>query len=143
VVPAFARKRLFGYSSMVYATASITILSFIVWAHLMFTTCMPVTGHLFFMYATMLVAVHGGEGLQLDRHNVAGFAQLRDADAVRAGLHLRLLHRRAHRADPVDRALDIQLHDTHKVVAHFHYVLVAGSLFAMFAGYYWSPKWTP
>ena len=46
----FARKPLFGYASMVYATASIAILSFIVWAHHMFTG-MPVTGQLFFMYA--------------------------------------------------------------------------------------------
>src|SRR5665647_3590561 len=57
VVPAFSRKRLFGYASMVYATSSIAILSFIVWAHHMFTTGMPVTGQLFFMYATMLIAV--------------------------------------------------------------------------------------
>src|ERR671939_1961097 len=60
IVPAFSRKPLFGYSSMVYATASIAILSFIVWAHHMFTTGMPVTGQLFFMYATMLIAVPTG-----------------------------------------------------------------------------------
>eukprot|EP01137_Pigoraptor_chileana_P036492 Opistho-2@32184 len=60
IVPAFARKRLFGYASMVYATASIAILSFIVWAHHMFATGMPVTGQLFFMYATMLIAVPTG-----------------------------------------------------------------------------------
>ncbi len=60
IIPTFARKRLFGYSSMVYATASIAILSFIVWAHHMFTTGMPVTGQLFFMYATMLIAVPTG-----------------------------------------------------------------------------------
>jgi cytochrome c oxidase subunit 1 len=60
VIPAFARKPLFGYTSMVYATASIAILSFIVWAHHMFTTGMPVTGQLFFMYATMLIAVPTG-----------------------------------------------------------------------------------
>src|SRR5436190_1286432 len=60
IIPAFARKRLFGYTSMVYATASIAILSFIVWAHHMFTTGMPVTGQLFFMYATMLIAVPTG-----------------------------------------------------------------------------------
>ena len=57
ILPAFARKPLFGYASMVYATASIAILSFIVWAHHMFTTGMPVTSQLFFMYATMLIAV--------------------------------------------------------------------------------------
>ena len=50
IIPAFSRKRLFGYASMVYATSSIAILSFIVWAHHMFTTGMPVTGQLFFMY---------------------------------------------------------------------------------------------
>src|SRR5436305_4547827 len=60
VIPAVARKRLFGYTSMVYATASIAILSFIVWAHHMFTTGMPFTGQLLFMYATMLIAVFTG-----------------------------------------------------------------------------------
>ena len=57
IIPAFARKPLFGYESMVYATSSIAILSFIVWAHHMFATGMPVTSQLFFMYATMLIAV--------------------------------------------------------------------------------------
>ncbi|HEY4637729.1 MAG TPA: cbb3-type cytochrome c oxidase subunit I, partial [Burkholderiales bacterium] len=56
VIPAFARKPLFGYASMVYATAAIAILSFIVWAHHMYTVGMPLTGQLFFMYATTLIA---------------------------------------------------------------------------------------
>ena len=60
VIPAFARKPLFGYASMVYATSSIAILSFIVWAHHMFTTGMPAAGQLFFMFATMLIAVPTG-----------------------------------------------------------------------------------
>jgi hypothetical protein len=60
IIPAFARKPLFGYESMVYATSSIAILSFIVWAHHMFATGMPVTSQLFFMYATMLIAVPTG-----------------------------------------------------------------------------------
>src|SRR3569623_781882 len=103
IIPAFARKQLFGYASMVYATSSIAILSFIVWAHHMFTTGMPVAGQLFFMYA------------------MGGFT----------GLILAVT------------PIDIQLQDTYYVVAHFHYVLVAGSLFALFAGfYYWAPKWT-
>src|SRR5690606_22961046 len=57
IVPTFARKPLFGYASMVYATAAIAILSFLVWAHHMFTTGMPVTGQLYFMYSTMLIAI--------------------------------------------------------------------------------------
>jgi cytochrome c oxidase subunit 1 len=57
IIPTFARKKLFGYSSMVYATASIAFLSFIVYAHHMFTTGMPVAGELYFMYATIMIAV--------------------------------------------------------------------------------------
>src|SRR5678809_1348795 len=60
VIPVFARKPLFGYASMVYATASIAILSFMVWGHHMFTVGMPAAGNLFFMYATMLIAVPTG-----------------------------------------------------------------------------------
>ncbi|HAO38533.1 MAG TPA: cytochrome c oxidase subunit I, partial [Gammaproteobacteria bacterium] len=60
IIPTFARKPLFGYSSMVYATASIAFLSYIVWAHHMFLTGMPVAGELYFMYATMLIAVPTG-----------------------------------------------------------------------------------
>src|SRR5688572_28436453 len=60
IVPTFARKPLFGYSSMVYAVSSIAILSFIVWAHHMFTVGMGAASLLFFMYATMLIAVPTG-----------------------------------------------------------------------------------
>lgn len=144
IVPAFSRKTLFGYSSMVYATASIAILSFIVWAHHMFATGMPVTGQLFFMYATMLIAVPTGVKIFnwvatmwkgsmtfetpmlwsvgfIFVFTMGGFTGLMCAMAP----------------------IDIGIQDTYYVVAHFHYVLVAGSLFAMFAGfYYWCPKWT-
>jgi cytochrome c oxidase subunit 1 len=144
VIPTFARKKLFGYSSMVYATASIAILSFIVWAHHMFTTGMPVTGQLFFMYATMLIAVptgvkifnwtatmwRGSMSFETPMLFAIGFIFVFTIGGF-TGIILAVA------------PLDIQLHDTYYVVAHFHYVLVAGSLFALFAGaYYWLPKWT-
>ncbi|WP_168787789.1 cytochrome c oxidase subunit I [Paraburkholderia aromaticivorans] len=144
VVPAFSRKPLFGYSSMVYATASIAILSFMVWAHHMFVTGMPVTGQLFFMYASMLISVptgvkvfnwtatmwRGSLSFETPMLFAIGFIFVFVMGGF-SGLILAVA------------PLDIALHGTYYVVAHFHYVLVAGSLFAMFSGwYYWSPKWT-
>ncbi len=144
IIPTFARKRLFGYSSMVYATASIAILSFVVWAHHMFTTGMPLTGQLFYMYATMLIAVptgvkifnwlatmwRGSMTFETPMLFAIGFIVVFTIGGL-TGIILSVA------------PLDIQLHDTYYVVAHFHYVLVAGSLFALFAGvYYWIPKWT-
>ncbi len=144
VIPTFARKPLFGYSSMVYATASIAILSMIVWAHHMFTTGMPVTGQLFFMYATMLIAVptgvkifnwvatmwRGSMTFETPMLFAVGFIFVFAIGGF-TGLIMAVA------------PLDIQIHDTYYIVAHFHYVLVAGSLFALFSGtYYWIPKWT-
>ena len=84
VIPAFSRKPLFGYASMVYATSAIAILSFIVWAHHMYTVGMPVTGQLFFMYATMLIAVPTGvKVFNWVATMWKGSLTLRDADAVR------------------------------------------------------------
>ena len=144
IIPTFARKPLFGYSSMVYATASIAILSFIVWAHHMFTVGMPAAGQLFFMYSTMLIAVptgvkvfnwlatmwRGSLTFETPMLFAVGFIFLFTMGGF-TGLVLAIT--------PVD----IQLQDTYYVVAHFHYVLVAGALFSIFGGiYYWLPKWT-
>ena len=144
IIPAFSRKRLFGYASMVYATGSIAILSFVVWAHHMFTTGMPVTGQLFFMYSTMLIAVptgvkvfnwiatmwKGSMTFETPMLFAVGFLFVFTIGGL-TGVILAIA------------PIDTQLQDTYYVVAHFHYVLVAGSLYAMFAGYYyWSPKWT-
>ncbi|MBT1445201.1 cytochrome c oxidase subunit I [Shewanella sp. JM162201] len=144
IVPAFARKPLFGYASMVYATASIAILSFLVWAHHMFTTGMPVFAELFFMYCTMLIAVptgvkvfnwvatmwRGSMTFETPMLFAVAFIILFTIGGF-SGLMLAIT--------PVD----FQYHDTYFVVAHFHYVLVTGAIFSiMGAAYYWLPKWT-
>ena len=143
VIPAFSRKPLFGYASMVYATASIAILSFLVWAHHMYTVGMPVEAQLYYMFATMLIAVptgvkvfnwvatmwKGSLTFETPMLFALGFLFLFTLGGF-TGLVLSLT--------PVD----VQLHDTYYVVAHFHYVMVAGALYAAFAGvYFWLPKW--
>ena len=75
IIPTFSRKPLFGYDAMVYATASIAFLSFIVWAHHMFTVGMPLAGEMFFMLSHDADRrADGREGVQLDRDHVAGLA---------------------------------------------------------------------
>ena len=144
VIPAFARKPLFGYASMVYATSSIAILSFIVWAHHMFVTGMPAAGQLFFMFATMLIAVptgvkvfnwiatmwKGSMTFETPMLFACGFLFVFSMGGF-TGLVCAIT------------PIDIQIQETYYVVAHFHYVLVAGSLYAIFSGtYFWLPKWT-
>ncbi len=143
IIPTFARKPLFGYSSMVYATASIAFLSFIVWAHHMFTVGMPIAGELFFMYATMLIAVptgvkvfnwvttmfRGAMTFETPMLFSIAFVILFTIGGF-SGLMLAIA------------PADFQYHDTYFVVAHFHYVLVPGAIFSITAGvYYWLPKW--
>jgi len=144
IIPTFARKPLFGYDSMVYATASIAFLSFIVWAHHMFTVGMPLAGQLFFMFSTMLIAVptgvkvfnwvatmwKGAMTFETPMLFALAFVFLFTIGGF-SGLMLAIA------------PADLQYHDTYFVVAHFHYVLVPGAVFAIMAAvYYWLPKWT-
>ena len=144
IIPTFSRKPLFGYESMVYASASIAFLSFIVWAHHMFTVGMPLAGQLFFMLSTMLIAVptgvkvfnwcatmwKGSISFETPMLFSIAFLFLFTLGGF-SGLMLAIV------------PADFQYHDTYFVVAHFHYVLVPGSVFAIMAGvYYWLPKWS-
>ncbi len=144
IIPTFSRKPLFGYESMVYATASIAFLSFIVWAHHMFTVGMPLAGELFFMFSTMLIAVptgvkvfnwistmwRGAMTFETPMLFSIAFVILFTIGGF-SGLMLAIA------------PADFQYHDSYFVVAHFHYVLVPGAVFAIMAGvYYWLPKWT-
>ncbi|WP_339899164.1 cytochrome c oxidase subunit I [uncultured Gilvimarinus sp.] len=143
IIPTFARKPLFGYASMVYATAAIAILSFVVWAHHMFTVGMPIAGELFFMWATMLISVptgvkvfnwvatmfKGSMTFETPMLFSIAFVILFTIGGF-SGLMLAIA------------PADFQYHDTYFVVAHFHYVLVPGAIFSITAGvYYWLPKW--
>lgn len=144
VIPTFSRKPLFGYKIMVYATMAIALISFVVWAHHMFTAGITLAAALFFMYATMLVAVptgvkvfnwvatmyRGSLTFETPMLFAVAFVFLFTIGGF-SGLMLAIV------------PADYQYQDTYFVVAHFHYVLVPGALFSILAAvYYWLPKWT-
>ncbi|MCZ8514099.1 cytochrome c oxidase subunit I [Paenibacillus filicis] len=142
IVATFSKKRLFGYSSMVFATALIGFLGFMVWAHHMFTTGIGAVGDAIFGVATMAIAVPTGVkifnwlftlwGGQIRFTTANIFATSFIPTFVMGGVTGVML------AVP---AADFQYHDTYFVIAHFHYVIVGGLVLALFAAsYYWWPK---
>lgn len=144
VVATFSRKPLFGHDAMVYATACIAFLSFIVWAHHMFTVGMPLAGQLFFMFSTMLVAIPTGVKVFNWTATMWQGAISFETPMLFAVAFLFMFTIGGFSGVMVAVVpADFQYHDSYFVVAHFHYVLVPGALFAAIAGaYYWLPKWT-
>src|SRR6266850_2528220 len=142
IVPVFSRKPIFGYPVMVGATTMIAIISFGVWAHHMFAVGMTSVGNTFFAISTMLVGVptgikifnwlgtmYGGKiRLEVPMMFCLGFL-FQFLIAGLTGVMLAVV------------PFNWQLTDSYFVVAHFHYVLIGGLLYALFAGfYYWYPK---
>ena len=142
IVPVFSRKPIFGYPIMVAATTMIAIISFGVWAHHMFAVGMTSVGNTFFAISTMLVGVptgikifnwlgtmYGGKiRLDVPMMFCLGFL-FQFLIAGLTGVMLAVV------------PFNWQLTDSYFVVAHFHYVLIGGLLYALFAGfYYWYPK---
>ncbi len=142
VIPVFARKPIFGYKAVAFSTVTIAFLSLLVWAHHMFAVGMPVGLDSFFMITSLVIAVPTGVKIfnwlaTLWRGNISFDTPMLWAIAFIAVFTVGGLSGIFLAAFPIDW----QLTDTYFVVAHLHYVLFGGSIFAIFAGlYYWWPK---
>ena len=138
------RKPIWGYKSLVYSVLFVGFLSFIVWAHHMYLTGMGTENR---------DVLPGDDddhfdsvGDHFDVHVPFALGRLhphQHADAFRARLFADVRHRRSDRSAARPRGGDLYLHDTYYIIAHFHYVVAPGTIFALFAGvYFWFPKMT-
>jgi cytochrome c oxidase subunit 1 len=142
ILPVFSRKPLFGYAAMVFSGMFIAFLGFGVWSHHMFATGMGPLADTFFALGTMLIAVPTGVKIFNWIGTMwGGSLQLRTAMLFAIGFVAMFIMGGLSGVMHAVAPHDLQQTDTYFVVAHFHYVLFGGSIFALTAGaYYWWPK---
>jgi cytochrome c oxidase subunit 1 len=144
IIPVFSRKPIFGYRAMAFSMAAIGVLGFMVFAHHMFTTGLPLALQEFFMGTTALIAVPSGvKVLNWLATLWGGSIKYTAAMLFAVAFVLMFLMGGVDGVFMASLAVDYQIHATYWVVSHIHYVLFGGSVFGVFAAFfYWFPKMT-